>query len=83
MVSVVSTVAKQLLDALTQHGDPRVAKQSQVFFKQPTTLLGVNAPTMRLIACQVHDSVKADLTAADAVAVCEKLLPDSRHEVKL
>ena len=45
-------------------------------------LIGVNASTMRRLARELFASVKGQWSAAEACALCERLLPDRRIEVK-
>jgi 3-methyladenine DNA glycosylase AlkD len=83
MTPTPRALAKQLLDGLLTQANPATARQGQTFFKQPVSLIGVNAPIMRALARAVFGPVKGSVTQAEAVAVCDRLLPDSRLEVKL
>jgi 3-methyladenine DNA glycosylase AlkD len=77
-----AAAARELLQALLAHGDAAAARQGLAFFKEPVALVGVNAATMRRLARELHQRVKADWTAAEAVAFCELMLADPRLEVK-
>jgi 3-methyladenine DNA glycosylase AlkD len=78
-----AAVARQLLQALVAKADPHAARQGQVYFKQPVAMLGVNAPTMRALARQSFATVKNIWQADEAIAVCDRLLPDPRIDVKI
>jgi 3-methyladenine DNA glycosylase AlkD len=78
-----AAVARQLLQALVAKADPRAARQGQVFFKQPVAMLGVNVPTMRALVRQAFATVKDTWQADEAIAVCHRLLPDPRIDVKI
>jgi 3-methyladenine DNA glycosylase AlkD len=76
-------VARQLRQALLAKADTRAARQGQAFFKQPVPMLGVNAPTMRALVRQSFAAVQNTWQADEAMAVCHRLLPDKRIDVKI
>jgi 3-methyladenine DNA glycosylase AlkD len=78
-----AAAARQLLQALLSHANPGVARQGQSFFKEPIQLVGVNAATMRRLARTLYAQVKGQWSPAEALAVCERLLPDRRLDVKI
>jgi len=75
-----SAVAKQIVGALTSRRDARAAAQGQTYFKEPVRLLGVRTPDMRRLARETYAQLKLDWHLADAVALCELLLPNAFFE---
>ncbi|HLM97848.1 MAG TPA: DNA alkylation repair protein [Bryobacteraceae bacterium] len=64
--------------------DPRVAVQQRVYFKKWEKLhfYGLKTPELRQIERELHGLVRKEWTCADAIALCEVLMPDRYLESK-
>lgn len=77
-----AAVARQALELLRARADPRRARGVQAYFKESVRAFGVTAPQVREIAAQLHRRVKPEWTVADAIALCDRLLPRPELEAK-
>lgn len=78
-----SRIRADILRALLESANRTTASQAQAYFKEPIAVIGVATPKVRLIARGVHARVKSEWDVAQALALCELLLPDPRLEVKV
>ena len=64
--------------------DPHVAVQQSVYFKKWEKLrfYGLSTPQLRQIERDLHQLVRKEWTCADAIALCEQLMPDRYLESK-
>ncbi len=76
------TVAREALKLLRARADPRRAQGVQAYFKESVRAIGVTAPQVREIAARLHRQVKAEWTVADAIRLCDLMLPRAELEAK-
>ena len=67
---------------LKKMADPVRAEQARRYFKEEAYFHGVNAPDLRKLARDLHETVKKVWTLDHALQFCEALLPNRYHEVK-
>jgi 3-methyladenine DNA glycosylase AlkD len=77
-----AAVAREALALLRAKADPRRARGVQAYFKESVRAFGVTAPQLREIARQLHGRVKREWTVADAISLCDLLLPRPELEAK-
>ena len=77
-------IARKARSALKAKADPIKARGVERYFKSYETIksYGVAAPEIHALAAELHALVKADWTAADAVALCDILFADPELEAK-
>lgn len=77
-------IARKARSALKAKADPVKARGVERYFKSYETVksYGVAAPEIHALAAELHALVKADWTAADAVALCDILFADPELEAK-
>jgi len=64
--------------------DPRIAAGQRAYFKKWETIHfhGLKTPDLRRIERELHQLIRREWTYADAVALCEQLMPDRYLESK-
>jgi 3-methyladenine DNA glycosylase AlkD len=77
-----AAVAALALQRLSAMADARRALQVQRYFKETVRSFGVGSPQVRELARDLYEAVREDWTLADAVALCEQLLPRPELEAK-
>jgi 3-methyladenine DNA glycosylase AlkD len=75
-------IARAALALLREKADPVRARGAEAYFKETIRAFGVRAADVRRIAADVHRLVKRDWTVAEAVRLCEVLLPRPELEAK-
>jgi 3-methyladenine DNA glycosylase AlkD len=75
-------VAREALSLLRAKADPRRAQGVQAYFKESVRAFGVTAPQVREIAARLHRQVKAEWTVAEAIRLCDLMLPRPELEAK-
>jgi len=75
-------IARQARSALKAKADPARALGVERYFKEPVASYGVAAAEIHALAAELHDLVKADWDAADAIALCDILFADPELEAK-
>jgi 3-methyladenine DNA glycosylase AlkD len=75
-------VAREALALLREDADPRRAQGVRAYFKESVRAFGVTAPQVREIAARLHRRVKAEWTVAEAIRLCDLLLPRPELEAK-
>jgi 3-methyladenine DNA glycosylase AlkD len=76
------TVARDTLALLRARADPVRARGAEAYFKETIRAFGVRATDIRQIATGVWRRVEKEWTVADAVRLCELLLPRPELEAK-
>lgn len=77
-----AAAAREVLNALAAKADPARARDVQRYFKEEVKSYGVGAPEVHALARATYDRVKADWTAADAMALCDVLFEEPQLEPK-
>jgi len=75
-------IAGQGLARLRAKADPRKAGGVQKYFKEAVKSYGVSSPDIRAIAADLYAAVKKDWTVAEAIRLCDILLPELELEAK-
>jgi 3-methyladenine DNA glycosylase AlkD len=75
-------VAAETLRRLAAMADNERALQVQKYFKETVRSFGTGSPQVRALARELYDAIRGDWTLADAVALCERLLPRPELEAK-
>ncbi len=76
------TVARDALAQLRATADPVRARGAERYFKETIRAFGVRGPEVREIAAGIWRRVKKEWTVADAVRLCDRLLPRPELEAK-
>ncbi len=75
-------VAAEALRRLAAMADSERALQVQKYFKETVRSFGAGSPQVRALARELYEAIRGDWTLADAVALCERLLPRPELEAK-
>jgi len=75
-------VAAEALRRLAAMADSERARQVQRYFKETVRSFGVSSPKVRELARDLYEAVRGSWTVADAIALCEQLLPRPELEAK-
>jgi 3-methyladenine DNA glycosylase AlkD len=62
--------------------DKERARQVQKYFKESVRSFGVGSPQVRELARELHRQIRSDWSVADAVRLCDRLLPRPELEAK-
>jgi 3-methyladenine DNA glycosylase AlkD len=76
------TVASMALHRLENLADTEKARQVERYFKEAVRSYGVSAPVVRSLAKEIHEATRREWTIAEAVDLCERLLPRPELEAK-
>lgn len=74
--------ARETLRELAAKADPAKALGVQRYFKNTVKAYGIAAPEIHALARTLYDRIKADWTAADAIALCDILFDEPELEAK-
>ena len=75
-------VAAEALRRLAAMADDEKARQVQKYFKETVGSFGVGSPQVRELARDLYGAVQGNWTVADAVSLCDRLLPRPELEAK-
>lgn len=75
-------IARKAITALKSKADPEKAVQAQLYFKETVTCYGLASDDVREIAASLYHDCRPDWTLAQAVELCEILLPNRYLEAK-
>lgn len=78
----VEEVARRAVSSLRAMADPVRAAGAQRYFKDTIVAYGATAPQVHELVSRVFASVKGLWTAADAIALCDRLVADRVFESK-
>ena len=78
------SLAREIKSWLEKHRNPRIAAQSQKYFKDydEVRFYGITTPEIRAFSAELWERVKGEWRVADAVRLAELMLPDPYHEMK-
>jgi len=75
-------LAEYALSVLRKKADPRKAEQGRTYFKEKVSLLGISAPDLKRIAGECFQKIKSSWTVEEALAFCDRMLPEKELEAK-
>ena len=75
-------IASLVIQRLTELANPVRAEGAQRYFKDAFKCYGVSTVQVRELAREIHQTVKAEWSVGDAIALGDILLPNPFHEAK-
>jgi 3-methyladenine DNA glycosylase AlkD len=75
-------IASEVRRSLAAHADPVKARGAERYFKEAIKCYGVSAPGVHALVSSLYARIRAEWTAADAIALCDILFQDPEHEAK-